>query len=153
MLLLVKGHLLPFYTSKRVFMGAEASDVCNDAGVFEFDKCVVDDEVGEVVGVEDAEVCIGCGHGSEGGLRECAGVEGFEVLNLILATGAKVVSVLTNLQLLYVLGHFWLLLFVRKDKGVVVATVGVVLHPPLTWVVGVLILLVTIIGDSDMGGG
>ena len=98
-LLLVKGHLLPFNTGECVFMGTEAGDVCDDAGVLELDKCVVDNEVGEVVGMEDVEVCVSSGHGSEGWFGECAGVEGFEVLDLVLAAGAKVVGVVKFLEL------------------------------------------------------
>ena len=152
-LLLVESQLLPFDAGECVFMGEEMGDVCDDARIFEVDKCVVDDEMGEVVGVEDAEVSISGGHRGEGGFGKCTGVEGFEVLNLILAVGAEVVSILTNLQVVYVLGYLWSLFFVRENEGVVVTTAGVVLHPPLTWVVGVLVLLVTVIGDSDVGGG
>ena len=54
MLLLVESQFLPFDTGKCMFMGAEASDICDDAGILEFDKCIVDNEVGEMVGVEDA---------------------------------------------------------------------------------------------------
>ena len=117
MLLLVESQFLPFDAGKCVFMGVETGNVRNDTRIFEFNKCVVDDEAGEVVGMEDAEVCVGGGHGSEGRFGKCAGVEGFEVLNLVLAAGAKVVSVLTNLQISYILGHFWPLLFVEKTKG------------------------------------
>ena len=52
--LLVESQFLPFNAGECVFMGAEASNVCDDAGVLELDKCVVDDEAGEMVGVEDA---------------------------------------------------------------------------------------------------
>ena len=96
-LLLVESQFLSFDTGECMFMGAETGDVCNDARVFELNKCVVNDEVREVVGVEDAEVCVSSGHGSEGWFGECAGVKGFEVLDLVLAAGAKVVGVLTNL--------------------------------------------------------
>ena len=152
-LLLVKSQFLSFDTGECVFVGAEMGDVCDDTRVLELDKCIVDNKAGEVVGMEDVEVCVGGGHGSEGGFRECTGVEGFEVLNLVLAVGAKVMSVLTNLQVPYVLGHFWPLLFIREDEGIVVATAGVVLYPPLTWVVGVFVLLVTVISNGDVGGG
>ena len=150
---LIEGQLLSLDASECVFMSAETSDICDNTGVLEFDKCVVDDEAGEVVGVEDAEICVGSGHRGKGWFGECAGMEGFEVLDLILAAGAEVMSVLTNLQVPYVFSHFWPLFFIREDEGVVVAAAGVVLHPPLTWVVGVLVLLVTIIGDGDVGGG
>ena len=102
--------------------------------------------------MENAEVRVGSGHGGEGWVGECTGVEGFEMLNLVLAAGTKVVSVFTNLQVADVLGHLWPLFFVRENEGVMVATAGVVLHPPLTWVVGVLILLVTVVGNGDVGG-
>ena len=131
-LLLIEGQLLPLDAGKCMFMGAEMGDVCNDTRIFEVNKCIVNNETGEVVGVEDAEVSISGGHRGEGGFGKCVGVEGFEVLNLILAVGAEVVSILTNLQVVYVLGYLWLLFFVRENKGVVVATAGVVLHPPLT---------------------
>ena len=134
-------------------MGAEVSDVCDDAGVLEVDKCIVNNEAGKVVGVEDVEVSIGGSHGGKEGLRECMGVEGLEVLDLILAMSTEVVSVLTNLQVADILGHLWPLLFVRENKGVMVTTAGVILHPPLTWVAGVLILLVAVVGDGDVGGG
>ena len=153
MLLFVESQLLPFDAGKCMFMGTETGDVCDDARIFEVDKCVVDDEMGEVVGVEDAEVGISGGHRGEGGFGKCTGMEGFEVLNLVLAMGAEVVSILTNLQVAYILGYLWSLFFVRENEGVVVTTAGVVLHPPLTWVVGVLVLLVTVIGDGDVGGG
>ena len=96
-LLLVESQLLPFDAGKCMFVGAEAGDVGDDARVLELDKCIVDNEAGEVVGMEDAEVCVSSGHGGKGWFGECAGVEGFEVLDLVLATGAKVVGVLTNL--------------------------------------------------------
>ena len=153
MLLLVKSQLLPFDAGKRMLVGAETGDIRNDAGIFEFDKCIVDDEAGEVVGVEDPEVRVGGGHRGEGWLGEYAGVEGFEVLNLIFATGAKVVGVLTNFQVADILSYLWSLLLVGEDEGIVVAAAGVILHPSLSWVVGVLVLLVTIVGDGDVGGG
>ena len=153
MLLLVEGQLLLFDAGKHMLIGTEASDIRNNTGVLEVDKCIVDDETGEVVRVEDAKVCVSSGHGSEGRFGECAGMEGFEVLNLILATGAEVVGVLTNLQVADILGHFQSLLFIGEDKGVVIATAGVILHPPFTWVVGVLILFVAVIGDGNVGRG
>ena len=152
-LLLIESQLLPFDTGECVFMSTETGDVCDDARILEFDKCVVDDEAGEMVGVEDAEVCVGGGHGGEGGFRESTGVERFEVFNLVLAMGTKVVGVLTNLQVADVLGHLWPLFFVGEDEGVVVPTAGVVFHPPLTRVVGVLVLLVAVVGDGDVEGG
>ena len=111
-LLLVESQLLSFDAGECVFVSAETGDVRDDAGVLELDKCVVDDEAGEVVGMEDTEVCVSGGHGGEGWLGECAGVEGFEVLNLVLAVGTEVVGVLTNLQVSDVFGHFWPLFFV-----------------------------------------
>ena len=95
-LLLIESQFLPFDAGECMFVGAEAGDVGDDAGVLELDKCVVDDKAGEVVGMEDAEVCVSSSHGGEGWFGECAGVEGFEVFDLILATSAKVVGVLTN---------------------------------------------------------
>ena len=127
-----------------------ALPICDNARVLEFDKCVVDNEVGEVVGVEDAKVCVSGGHGSEGGFGECMCMEGFEVFDLILAPGAKVVGVLTNLQVADVFGYLWPLFFIREHEGVVVTAIGVILHPPLTWVVGVLVLLVAVVSDGDM---
>ena len=50
MLLLVESQFLPFDAGEGVFVGAKVSDVCDDAGVFELNKCVVDDKAGEVVG-------------------------------------------------------------------------------------------------------
>ena len=152
-LLLVESQLLSFDAGECVFMCAEMGDVRDDAGVLELDKCVVNDKTGEVVRMEDTEICISGGHGGKGRLQECAGVEGFEVLDLVLSPGAKVVSILTNLQVTDVFGHFWPLLLVREDEGVMIAAAGVVFHPPLTWVVRVLVLLVTIVGDGDVGGG
>ena len=96
-LLLVESQFLPFDAGECMFMGAETGDVCDDTRIFEIDKCIVDNETGEVVGVEDVEVGVSGGHRGEGGFGKCAGVEGFEVLNLILAAGAEVVSILTNL--------------------------------------------------------
>ena len=52
--LLIKSHFLPLDASECVFMSAEASDICDDAGILEFNKCVVDDEAGEMVRMEDA---------------------------------------------------------------------------------------------------
>ena len=75
------------------------------------------------------------------------------MFNLILAAGTEMMSILTNLQVTYVFGHLWPLFLIREDEGVVVATAGVVFYPSLTWVVGVLILLVTVIGDGNVGGG
>ena len=106
-----------------------------------------------MVGVEDAEVGVSGGHRGEGRFGECTGMEGFEVLDLVLTMGAKVMSVFADLQVLNILGHLWPLFLVRENEGVVIAAAGVVLHLPLTWVVGVLVLLVTVIGDSDVGGG
>ena len=97
MLLLIESQFLPFDAGECVFMGTETGDVCDDTRIFEIDKCIVDDEMGEVVGVEDAEVGVSGGHRGEGGFGKCTGMEGFEVLNLVLAVGAKVVSILTNL--------------------------------------------------------
>ena len=100
--------------------------------------------------MEDVEVSVSSGHGGEGGFRECMGMEGFEVLNLILTMSPKVMSVLSNLQVANVLGHFWLLFLIRENKGVMVTTAGVILHPTFSWMVGVLILLVTVVSDSDV---
>ena len=102
-------------------MGTETGDVRNDARILELDKCVVDDKAGEVVGVKDMEVGVSSGHGSKRWFGECAGVEGFEVLDLIFAVGAKVVGVLTNLQVPNVLGYLWPLFFVGENEGVMVA--------------------------------
>ena len=74
------------------------------------------------------------------------------MLNLVLAAGAKVVGVLTNFQVADILGYLWPLFFVGEDEGVMITTAGIVLHPSFTWVVGVLVLLVTVVSDGDVGG-